>query len=168
MKIVRLLLLAVLLVPLSSCSAFRAQLGVGIGLGAMVNVPLLVHAGVGGGTYYRVGRYYDHTGVGQYDATQIDWFAFGISHYEGRFTHAPGFVRSYDTEIRHACFGIYPILAKSMGWEHDRSYYALEVGVAALFFEVWVGINPWYWFNDPTWQADPKEAGGDWGGMEDL
>ncbi|MBX3466700.1 MAG: hypothetical protein KF878_07370 [Planctomycetes bacterium] len=112
----RWLLPLLLLAP--GCSAFRAQVGTGFGLGADVQAFGLVHAGALIGFYAEYGPNY-----GRPPEAGTDYIVLGPVHIAGS----------------HKCFGVLPALFSS-GSLADQV--ALELGLALGPLSFRLGVNP--------------------------
>ncbi|MCO5171963.1 MAG: hypothetical protein M9894_37165 [Planctomycetes bacterium] len=119
----RLLLLLALL--LSGCSMFRAQVGLGFGLGADVQVFGLAHAGLLLGRYDEFGPNYGR-GPSEGDYTVLGPFHACTTRYP-------------DGEDEHDCFGLLPAL---FGDGPPPGPIALELGLALAPVSFRVGFNP--------------------------
>ncbi|MBX3470341.1 MAG: hypothetical protein KF878_26025 [Planctomycetes bacterium] len=118
-------LLLPLALLLSGCSMFRAQVGLGFGLGADVQVFGLAHAGLLLGRYDEFGPNYgrgpsegDYTVLGPFHACTTRWS---------------------DGEDEHDCFGLLPAL---LGGAPAPGPIALELGLALAPVSFRVGFNP--------------------------
>lgn len=145
----RLLLPALLLVA-PGCSAFRAQVGLGIGLGADVQVLGMQHVGFLVGRYHEYGLNY---GRGSYSKT--GYTVLGPLH-STRMEFEPRADGTLRPAIEHSCLGIMPgptgLLFSS---EPPAERWALEFGVAMTFFELRLGFNP----IAPIFAEDEPELG---------
>lgn len=123
----------------SGCGMFRAQFGLGYGLGADVEIPGIVHTGLGVGSFYTVGTVYN-LGYVEREETLISvlaWHHCGIDDGRG----FPGLVD-------HACWCWLPPLTqyRHRGGElsrHARGW-SFEFGAMCLFFNFRLGINPFF------------------------
>jgi hypothetical protein len=122
----------VALLFLSGCSAnaLRCNVGVGIGLGADVQVSGLLHGGLLAGAFAEGGPYYGE------DAGRLDGsVTLGLFHFMDR-----GFKHSKN---HHMCFGLLPGISGPL-WDLDRDAHpwAFELGVALLLVEFRIGYDP--------------------------
>ncbi len=134
-QVVRFLVPLLLLAP--GCAALRAQVGLGFGVGADVQVLGFQHVGVllgkfhewgpnyGRGTYCKTG----YTVLGPYHATSM---TFDEDEATGE-TRAP---------IEHGCYGFFPGPTGLLSDEPAAERWALEVGIAMTFVELRFGFNP--------------------------
>lgn len=131
-------LLTLALLALGGCSAFRASVGVGLGLGASARVGPLDVCGLGG-LYTSVGDYYGSVGV-------VRFGDFGL----------PGLVRGEFVDTRGdparvgfsgpLAFAVYPFLSDGARGEYKSTLLArpteVSASVYALFLAVNVGFDP--------------------------
>lgn len=136
MTTARRLLLVVVLIAAPGCSAFRAQAGVGFGLGADVQAFGLLHAGALFGNYAEVGPNY-----GRPPAPRTDYIVLGPVHIADA----------------HRCFGVLPALFSS-GPLADQL--ALEVGLALGPLSLRLGVNPATIGREPAAPVPAPDAGG--------
>lgn len=123
-----------LLLAASGCSMFRAQLGGGIGIGADLKIPGLVHTGLSAGQYMNVGIRYDDPELSHdASATLVAW------HWEGRQSHRKGEGRAFLGE--HSCWAGVPPLTETLDKDH-LSVWDFEIGVNLLVIDVRLGFNP--------------------------
>src|SRR5947208_2875298 len=105
----------------SGCSAFRAQFGGGIGIGADIKIPGLVHTGLDAGQYMNLGIRYDDPELSHdASATLVAW------HWEGRESRRREERRKLIPE--HACWAGLPPLTTN----NDRdglSVWDFEIGI---------------------------------------
>jgi hypothetical protein len=134
---------------LGGCQAFRAEVGVGLGLGVDIAVPGILHAGVGMGGYDYVGHDYDRGWVkGRRDG---DWshsasilLVHSVSHNRDLF---PG-TGTWESGQTHFCGGLAPVLWDLALDVEQTTSYALELGVHLFVVGFRIGFNPWYlWSN---------------------
>lgn len=132
----------------SGCSAFRAQFGGGIGLGADIKIPGLVHTGLDAGQYMNVGLRYDEPELcHDASATLVAW------HWEGRQSKRPEEGRKLIAE--HQCWAGLPPL--TTGIDRDGlSVWDFEIGVMFLVLDIRLGFNPLRW-NNPD--RRPRDRG---------
>jgi hypothetical protein len=111
-------------------SAFRAQVGIGLGIGAHVQASGLVHGGAMLGAFGGPGVCYHRA-----EANALRWYAvLGPAHAEVYgFKHAHG---------GHACVGVLPGLLNDDSKVGHPHAWAFEVGVALLFFDLQLGFDP--------------------------
>ena len=130
--------LALLLVStLGGCESVRAQVGLGFGLGAHVEVPYTAHVGLCVGSYEYRGRDY---GAGAHAPYEEEHFALLVLHAEREvFALEEGGAASRE---RHSCLGVVPFAADLlMGRDPGRSA-ALELCLSLLVVSFRVGWNP--------------------------
>jgi hypothetical protein len=139
-----LLLLGVALVS-NGCSMFRAQFGGGIGIGADVKLPGLLHTGLSAGQYMNVGIRYDTPELSHdASATLVAW------HWEGRQNRRREQGRKYIPE--HSCWAVLPPLTKMI--DRDQlSVWDFEIGLDLLVLDLRVGFNPLRW---EGWARSPR------------
>lgn len=155
------LALIVITLGSSGCAAFRAQLGIGLGIGVTVKIPYVLHGGAQlSWAQMYIGHDYDEGWVegrsvgGQDVKDSVDTFTLGPLHGVSSGKHEgwaeskyigpsgsphKGPVRS-GMEQRHLCFGLVPGLYRS----DDPDSYALEVEVQFLILSITLGFNPYY------------------------
>ena len=125
----------------SGCSAFRADIGPGIGIGADVQIPAVLHTGFGVGYYTYVGHNY---GEG--------WRAF--NDWEMGDTLIFVHLATDEQYYRHFCFAFLPIVTTidedHAGPDLPQGWHRLEVGLFALFIGVRLGVDPWAFFSPPA------------------
>lgn len=124
------ILLALLLV-LSGCRLFRAEVGVGLGIGADVHVSGLVHAGLLATSCVSVGNVY-----GKAESRMPAVLTVPLFHGETGLMN--------DRRFQHTNFMFLPPLtAGATGFEEGRTHpWALEVTVACLVLTVRLGLDP--------------------------
>lgn len=144
------LLLPTLLLVAPGCSAFRAQVGLGIGLGADVQVLGMQHVGFMVGRYHEYGLNY---GRGSYSKT--GYTVLGPLH-STRMEFEPRADGTLRPAIEHSCLGIMPgPTGLLFSDEPPAERWALEFGVAMTFFELRLGFNP----IAPLFAEDAPELG---------
>jgi len=128
----------------SGCSMFRAQFGGGIGLGADIKIPGLLHTGLSAGQYMNIGIRYDDPELSHdASATLVAW------HWEGRESRRPEGPKEQQLPLgrgrtllgEHACWGGLPPLTTY----NDRdglSVWDFEIGVMLLVLDFRIGFNP--------------------------
>lgn len=123
----------------SGCSAFRAQFGGGIGVGADIKIPGLIHAGLDAGQYMNIGLRYDEPEL-SHDASAclVAW------HWEGRESRRPEEGRKLLSE--HQCWAVLPPLTTQIDRD-GLSVWDFEVGVMLLVIDLRIGFNPLRWDN---------------------
>jgi hypothetical protein len=123
-------LAAFVLAVVSGCCA---QVGVGVGLGADVRVPVLLHTGLEAGSFVSAGPHYgkkDYSSEGRW----IPRFMLPFGHVDGWEI----FITS-----DHACWAVLPVATEtnSTSLEADPGL-ALEVGLMLGVLELRWGVNP--------------------------
>jgi hypothetical protein len=134
---------------ISGCQSFRAQVGVGAGLGVEVAVPFLLHAGAGMGGFNYTGLDYDNGVVkGRKDG---DWshsaslvLVHSLSHNDDLI---PG-TATWKAGEEHFCGGLAPI-AWDLAQERPdtRHSWGFELAVHLIGVGFRIGWNPWYLFD---------------------
>ena len=134
------------LLQLQGCSACRAQIGLGMGLGADVQVSGLAHGGLNIGRFEEYGPNY-----GRGAATDAVYGVVGIYHDYATNKDCP--------EGMHCCYGILPCVT-ALHAESNASAanpWAFEVGVSLLLWEIRLGFNPAEPFvGHPKTEAPPE------------
>lgn len=134
---------------LSGCSAFRAEIGLGVGIGAEIELPAVLHTGFSAAGFYYVGHNYKTgwragTPSGHFDESK----SFIIGHDTDDYESWPGAIR------QHYCDAIVPIWTSG---EHDPTeWQALEIRAHALFIGFRIGFNAWNLF--PGKEAGPPKV----------
>ena len=163
-RIVVVLVLSLSLMGGSGCAAFRAEAGFGLGVGAVMKVPAILHVGLAymklahfGHNYCDGWRAGDTGGLDHHLDKEV---ALVIFHHSGVVDKWRD-VTVYDHEgtptlftdppivekTSHNCFGLLPMLSEP----DQASSYALEVSVGLIFFDIRLGFNPWYWSQSEHW-----------------
>lgn len=147
-------LLALLVGGCSGCSAFRAQLGLGFGIGAVAHVPAIGKFSpfFGGGSFYHLGHEYGREGwtTGNEGGADFDAMvnAFcGLVHAEYKSSAALPDRRYGRPSDSYVCFIAPPLTGSPKDTYHPWS---LEVDIYLLFLSVRVGFNPWFLDNPNT------------------
>ena len=151
------LLLALLLPFLAGCNAVRAQIGVGMGIGAQVKIPATLHTGICFGSYRHMGFDYGRgLCMGERFAKYWKVGCFIVCHNE--FYADDFMVGTYYTAwAKHSCAALLPFLYDKDYPEEDVfGAYSLEVDVAALLLDIRLGINFKYLI-DGFWVPDEDE-----------
>lgn len=150
--------LALVLAP-TGCALIRAEVGVGLGLGADVRVPGLAHLGLGAGDFRNVGSHY-YWGTSGGRVRREVTASFLVWHFEGyrgvltaREDQAIREKQLEEWEVErlrdrisphHACAGLLPPLT-SYGLDGDgreKDPWSLEIGLMVLFVDFRLGFNP--------------------------
>ncbi|MCO5166353.1 MAG: hypothetical protein M9894_08315 [Planctomycetes bacterium] len=132
------------------CSAFRAQVGLGIGVGADVQVLGMQHMGFLIGRYHEYGPNY---GRGSYSKT--GYTVLGPLH-STRMEFEPRADGTLRPAIEHSCLGIMPgPTGLVFSDDPPAERWALEFGVALTFLELRMGVNP----IAPLFAEDEPEVG---------
>ncbi len=125
---------AALLVPLAlvsaGCQMFRAEVGMGAGLGASLKVPALVHTGLEFGDFQHAGWHYGRPAQNEREATATAVFW----HWEGDLREPMA--------THHACAALLPPLTTYSKDEADTDMWSLELGLSLFLFDVRLGFNP--------------------------
>ena len=136
-------LLAALLLSLGGCRLFRAEVGLGLGLGAEVHLSGLVHTGALATAYAGLGVLYHRPSAG------LPFGFVGLSSVTLPFFHWSGLSLpigpAYRTLTVHSNLGLLPPLTAGVAGEKRgrwRPVWAFEVSVAALFVTVRLGFDP--------------------------
>jgi tetratricopeptide (TPR) repeat protein len=129
---------------LPGCQSFRAEVGAGLGFGAEVSLPVVIHTGFAFGSFKHAGLEYGrglHAGRedGDWEKTLNVVFVHEITH---SYEFAANVGSLYYKE--HFCFGLAPLLMDSLDHQKPDHSYALEVDLYALVFSIRLGFNPWY------------------------
>lgn len=129
MTLRRTLLLAVAVLS-TGCQMFRAEVGMGAGLGATVKVPALVHTGLEVGDFQHAGWHYGRESQNEREAiaTVVFW------HWEGDLREP--------MQTHHACAALIPPLTTYSNDEADRDMWSLELGLSLFLFDLRLGFNP--------------------------
>lgn len=116
---------------LAGCGrAWRIEAGTGLGLGADLKVPGLLHTGLAAGRFHNKGFRYD-TGWRddrEDNATLLLW------HWERNPDRPP--------LGTHTCWGLLPPLTTTSRWGDEREAYSLEIGLMLVFVDLRIGFNP--------------------------
>ncbi len=146
--------LAIAPVLLSGCTLARAQVGVGLGLGADVKLPALAHTGLGAGEFVHVGPRYDQSfGVERETIVNVPgWHWEGargtLTADEYHRVHSgdlsPGAEAAARSELRrtHACAGGLPAVTTYSHGPDQIAEASLEVGLMLGLFDILIGFNP--------------------------
>lgn len=130
-----LLLFATAMLVGPGCSAFRADVGLGVGFGAEIELPVVLHTGLAGSGFYYVGHDYHRGWRAGNTTTHLDESGALL------FVH---YADEYGSGNHHECMGFFPIWTSR---EKDPTeWQPLEVRVYALFVALRLGWNPWNWF----------------------
>ncbi len=157
MRILAILLAAVLL---PACHAMRANVGYGVGAGAQIKLPGLVHTGAAVGVWKHYGVDYG----GRETTGRIDdlWdvvvaYPFKLSHAETRRVMEDDGLpeESEHEDDRHECNMLLPLTLLSD--HYHAEHYALELDLMLVAVNLRVGFNPWYLFHTPKRPTDPFE-----------
>lgn len=136
----RLLAICVTLLLTSGCSAFRADVGFGFGIGAQVKIPAVAHVGM----------------------FHIGFFKFAGHNYDEGFraggpweleinllVHADSEKRSMTDESapknEHFCVSFLPIVMDAINDDSIEHSTGFEIQLNAVFFSIYLGFNPYYW-----------------------
>jgi len=140
----------------SGCLMVRAEVGVGLGLGADVRIPGLAHVGAGAGEFKTAGWRYD-LGYGtrrEVHGAAVLWHFEGrrgvLTSDEDRALREGRLDADAEAALRrrlrpsHACFGLLPPLTSHGRDRTGRLVdpWSLEVGLMLVFFDVRLGFNP--------------------------
>jgi hypothetical protein len=160
------LALAVSSIALTGCSAFRAQVGIGTGFGAVVHIPAIAKFGACGGSFAHAGHDYDRgwtagTGSRQFDFDSM-MNVLGAWHNEGQ---TEGMIlgmsegESMAIRDRFQCSYIPPLTGRPKGRKQPWSF---EINVMLLLFDLRLGFNPAYLSSgDDGPRTGPSEGGAD-------
>jgi hypothetical protein len=142
------LLLLGSLLTTSGCGSFRAQVGVGGGLGVEIAVPFLLHAGVGIGGFDYHGLDYDRGVVnGRKDGDWSHSASLVLVHSLSHNSHLLPGTATWRAGEEHFCGGLAPI-AWDLARENDtRHSWGFELAVHLIGVGFRIGWNPWYLFD---------------------
>jgi hypothetical protein len=165
---IRCALIAMLLLA-SGCSAFRADAGLGFGIGAEVKLPYVLHAGFNGGKYKYAGHDYEygwHAGREDgYWETCVLLFIFHLEEYQDRFmtTYNDGLYQytNYQYKGHHMCGVLLPYAFDVMRKRDTSRSTELAVRVSLLPLSFVLGFDPVRlvdWFSDTTGEPDDEGA----------
>jgi hypothetical protein len=147
---------------LSGCSAFRAQVGLGTGFGAIAHIPGVVKIGACGGSFMHVGHDYDRGWTAGTGDSRFSWDTtlnvLGAWHSEGQtagsvFTMSEG--DKLEVRNRFDCSYLPPLTGKPKGTKHP---WAFEIHAMLLFVDLRLGFNPAYLGADTKSESPPPES----------
>ncbi|MBI3725282.1 hypothetical protein HY251_15225 [bacterium] len=123
---------------------FRAQFGGGIGIGADIKIPGLIHTGLSAGQYMNVGIRYDDPELSHdASATLVAW------HWEGRESRRPEGPKEHTLPLgrgrtllgEHSCWAVLPPLTTTND-KDGLSVWDFEIGIMLLVLDFRIGFNP--------------------------
>ena len=149
MKRLAALLLSCLLLAAPGCASFRAEVGVGAGLGVEVSLPVILHTGFALGGFTYVGHRYDkgwgaHRKDGDFDHSGSAVLFHSMSH-DGAII--PPDLAIWKAGEEHTCGGVAPLLWDVIREKDTRHSYAFEIGIHLLAISIRLGWNPYYLFD---------------------
>jgi hypothetical protein len=118
------------------CSIFRAQIGLGFGLGADVQVLGFQHSGLSLSSYHQWGPNY-----GRDTYCQSSSYCLVLLHGTDMKFDPPETGGPARKTIEHDCIGLFPGPLGLLG-DAPMEGWAFEVGLALTFFELRFGVNP--------------------------
>lgn len=131
----RAVLILALLAFAPGCQAFRAQIGGGIGIGADIKLPGLVHTGLSAGQFMNIGIRYDDPELS--NDVEVNAIAY---HWSGRHSRGPEHRRRLISE--HSCWAGVPPITTIEDKDDNLSAWDFEIGIMALVLDIRLGFGP--------------------------